>query len=291
MKKSNLKLVAYVLLAFWVGYEINDSRVASIGRFIEQNFFKKPDIVTARQSNARVFVDVSNRREVACPSARKAIVIIGFGQSNSANQAGHRFEQSGSNVVNFFDGKCYIAIDPMLGAAGSGGGVWIPFAEALTDKTVVLITFGVGSTRVSQWLDSNDLLPFYEENVRKIKSAYPNPDMAVWIQGESDVTTKPRLFEQQLTHWIERVKSDFQKTRLYLTGTSYCQGRSSANIVNSQKLVSRKFGATFIGVTDTIKEVKHRYDDCHFSERGIEKLVSLLVKGISKPVGRRPAVN
>lgn len=118
---------------------------------------------------------MSKKSEVSCPKVDDAYVIVGFGQSNSANSAGHRFETN-KDIVNFYNGKCYVAIDPLLGATGRGGSVWIPLSEALNinDKTIVLSTFGVGGTKVSDWLNDEYLMPFYKENIEVLNNFYEN---------------------------------------------------------------------------------------------------------------------
>src|SRR5690349_21013830 len=57
------------------------------------------------------------KRQVACPpqSARTLVAVL-IGQSNAANTGGHRFRGK-PNVFNFFDGKCFEAVDPLLGTA------------------------------------------------------------------------------------------------------------------------------------------------------------------------------
>ena len=136
MKKS-YRVTVYVLLAFWAGYEAHNNKVFPIGRFIERNFFEK-EVVTKLQKKVHAYVDVSNKSEVSCPVEDDAYIIIGFGQSNSANYAGHRFEIN-KDIVNFYNGKCYVANDPLLGATGRSGSVWIPLSEQLEIKDLSVL--------------------------------------------------------------------------------------------------------------------------------------------------------
>ena len=279
-----LKATAYILLAFWAGYQAHNNKLFPISRFVERNFFPPTEAVSKEQKRVNVFSDISMRKEVSCPKAADGFIVVGFGQSNSANSAGHRFASTKSNVLNLFNGKCYEAIDPMLGATGHRGSVWISFAEKLgeVDKTIVLSTFGVNGTRVEQWLNKNDLNPFYRENIESLKSVYPNPNIVVWIQGESDTGTDKSLFTKQLREWMSTVRKDLPNTQILMTGTSYCDGAKSDEVVAAQKDAAEYVGASFIGSTDNLVGISERYDDCHFSEQGIRKLAEFLVGGVKR---------
>jgi hypothetical protein len=275
MKKSYL-ITIYVLLAFWAGYEAHNNKVFPLGIFIERNFFEK-EVVTKLQKKVHAYVDVSKKSEVSCPAEDNAYVIIGFGQSNSANYAGYRFE-SNKDIVNFYNGKCYVAIDPLLGATGRSGSVWIPLSEELNikDKTIVLSTFGVGGTKVSDWLNDDYLMPFYKENIDALNKVYEKPNAVVWIQGESDVSTPSDVFSQQLKDWFEILRTDFSDSNIYVTGTSYCGGKSNDSVLLAQSKQSKSIGAVYVGSADKLVQQSYRYDDCHFSEKGSKALASLI---------------
>ncbi len=78
----------------------------------------------------------------------KTMVAFVFGQSNSANGEGERFQAKGANVFNYFDSHYYIASDPLLGATGTAGSMWTITANKLIEKNiadkVILIAAGVG---------------------------------------------------------------------------------------------------------------------------------------------------
>jgi hypothetical protein len=267
----------YVLLAFLAGYEAHNNKLFPLGRFIERNFFEK-EVVTKLQKKVHAYVDIANKLEVSCPAEDDAYVIIGFGQSNSANHAGHRFETN-KDIVNFYNGKCYVANDPFLGATGKSGSVWIPLSEQLNvkDKTIVLSTFGVGGTKVSDWLDDNYLMPFYKENIDALGKFYKKPSAVVWIQGESDVSTPNEVFSKQLKDWFEILRTDFSDSNIYVTGTSYCDNQSNDSVLVAQRKQADNIGAVYVDSTDKLLQQRYRYDDCHFSEKGVKALASLIV--------------
>jgi len=275
MKKS-YRITIYILLAFWAGYEAHSNKLFPLGRFIERTFFEK-EVVTKLQKKVHAYGDVSKKSEVSCPLEDDAYVIVGFGQSNSANSAGHRFEAN-NDIVNFYNGKCYIAIDPLLGATGRRGSVWIPLSEELniSNKTIVLSTFGVGGTKVADWLNDEYLMPFYKENIDILKKVYDKPNALVWIQGESDVSTSSKVFNQQIKEWLEILRTDFSVSNIYVTGTSYCHGKSNDAVLLAQRKQAENIGAVYVGSTDKLAQQSYRYDDCHFSEKGVKALASLI---------------
>ena len=284
MKKRIILVFLSHLLVFYFGYNAyrygieNNNKIFPITKFLKRNFLEsKGTKSSASQRKINVFSEVSLKSKVLCPKPENAYVIIGFGQSNSANSAGHRFEGNG-NAVNYFDGSCYIASDPMLGTTGRQGSLWLPLSNRLQvgEKTIVLATFGVDGTRVEQWLDGNYLYPFYKENLSKLKETYPSPDAAVWIQGESDVATPKENFELDLAKWLTILSKDLPQTTLYITGTSYCSGNASHSVLEAQKRLSQSLGGVYVGSTDSLVQSQYRYDDCHFSEKGVNALADLI---------------
>ena len=293
--KQAYRRIIFTLLVFWAGYEAHNNKLFPINQFLNQNIFtkvkdisglhKRVDVsAVTREKLVGVFTNISKKKEITCPSADNSLVVIGFGQSNSANHAGHRFASLTPNIVNFFNGKCYQAADPMLGSTGRSGSPWIPLAKQLASShnSVVVATFGIGGTKVEEWLDPESLLPFYSKNIASLQKVYPNPDIAIWIQGESDKGTEIFKFRTNLETWFNIIRYDLPDTDLYISGTSYCNGSSNTSNVSAQRQISEKVGATFVGSTDDLINVNYRYDDCHFSEQGVRALVEILSGSITK---------
>src|SRR4029079_8029979 len=66
------------------------------------------------------------KKAVACPQQtdRTAVLLL-MGQSNAGNHAGQRFRsEHGDALINFFDGRCYVAASPLLGSDGTSGEYW-----------------------------------------------------------------------------------------------------------------------------------------------------------------------
>src|SRR5690606_30898496 len=104
-----------------------------------------------------------------------------FGQSNAANSLERRY--SAPKAVNFHDGKCYPAQDPLLGTTNQYGSVWTLLASKL-DVPVVIIAAGVGGSSVKRWA-SGDL---HDDMQRTLRGTKYRVTHFLWHQGETDAT-------------------------------------------------------------------------------------------------------
>ena len=296
MKKTLLTFLIYLkrtrlfflmVLVFWSGYEAHNNKIFPIKRFIEKklginnsaqlHYENKIPPITKINYNS----DISDKVIVKCPKREDALIVIGFGQSNSANHTGHRFNSEDNSIINFWDGVCFQAKDPMIGATGYQGSIWIPLAKKLRKKKgqkIVVATFGVQGTFIQQWLEDKELTKFYDFNLFKLKKAYSYPDTAFWIQGENEINTIPNDLRKYYNKFFSQFLSKFPKTSLYVTGTSYCNGIQNKNVIKIQKETAEKSGAIYVGETDSILGAKFRYDDCHYSEKGVDELSSMLAR-------------
>ena len=100
---------------------------------------------------------VGDRKPVALEAiGRNPAVLLAIGQSNIANHGGKQFS-SGQAVFNFnpFDGQCYPAADPLLGATGDLGSPLCILGDALINSgfagSIVLCALAVGGATVANW--------------------------------------------------------------------------------------------------------------------------------------------
>lgn len=153
------------MISFKFGYEAHKAKIFPLSLWYQRNYGEKAEEVIPLPN---VYNDIQSKEKVGCPSENDTILIIGFGQSNSANQQGHRHESKKKNILNFYNGNCYLAKDPMLGATGNRGSIWIPLANSLAKKTgkkIVLATFGIGNSSVTHWSNDEDLGRVYQQNI------------------------------------------------------------------------------------------------------------------------------
>ena len=136
-----------------------------------------------------------NKFEVACPVQSKTTgVILAIGQSNAANTAETKITtQYPKEVVNYFDGKCFVASSPLLGAGSVEGEFITPLADDLikngTYKSVVIIASAIPATEIARWQGGGDLNTMLLLTLMKMKGKYKITDV-IWHQGESDYGMK-----------------------------------------------------------------------------------------------------
>jgi len=216
-----------------------------------------------------------DKTEVSNPIlAENTLVAFVFGQSNSANHGGERYISKDKNVLNYFDGKFYIAADPLLGATGFSGNVWTNVGNKIVENkiadNVVLIPAGVGATSVKEWQDGGRLNKMLKGRLYDAKKMKLNVTYFLWHQGESDNALDPKQYIDGLNNVIALTKIYFPQSKFFVAQASRCGTiASSKELLDAQLKVSQMVGV-FLGPNTDVIDLKDRYDDCHFSGRGLE---------------------
>ena len=126
----------------------------------------------------------------------ESMVILAFGQSNSANHGDPTARhQALEQVLEFHEGKYTTAGDPMKGASGEGSSVWPRLGDLLIQqgvtKEVVFIAIGIGGTTAQQWttqgLSGQVKL---EQTLDIIQENSIHVTHILFHQGESDTINK-----------------------------------------------------------------------------------------------------
>ena len=195
-----------------------------------------------------------------------------FGQSNSANALEKKYDNSDARIINYFNGKCYVAKDPLLGPDGNGGSQWVATAQKLMVSGnydyVVINAFGVGGTSIKRWSFDGELVSRYQT---KIKTQYI-PTHFLWHQGEADVNMDPAEYASRLTNIIQTAQTAYPSAKFYVSKASYCLNRSSAEIRGAQASVVNNISVFQGPNTD---EILDRWDNCHLSAVGQDRASTL----------------
>jgi hypothetical protein len=198
----------------------------------------------------------------AVPCPKDARVMIVAGQSNAGNWVGRRHVGS---AFQFFRGKCYPAADPLLGADGRAGSLWVALANEMKE-TVVLVPMSVGATTIDHW--NTKLVPVVTETLEALKSSGYTATDFLWQHGESNSErTSTEAYRAGLGSLVGRVKEAFPKIRIYVARSTVCDGRGPDEKVRAAQ--SEYPGPD----TDAISGIEDRSDGCHFSETGQRKAV------------------
>jgi hypothetical protein len=150
---------------------------------------------------------------------------------------------------------CFLARHPLhltgdptdfSGADNAGVGPGIAFAQAIAearpDVRVLLIPCAVGGTQISAWQKGRRL---YEEAVRKAKLALKQAPKgkariagALWLQGESDSTTKEKLaaYPERLDQMIKDLRADLSLPKLPFVACTI--GELKESNVNDRKAIN-----------------------------------------------------
>jgi hypothetical protein len=158
-------------------------------------------------------LDAEGREQVSCAAGgKRAHVIVTLGQSNAANFAAGRYRPR-TNVVNFnlYDGKCYRATDPLIGASGDGGNFATRLGDILIERgfteRVVLAPIGMGNTRIEDWSFSGVFNRRILVLIRRLFEAAIIPDMVLWQQGEGNVGDNDLGGHSYCQHLLEVVQT------------------------------------------------------------------------------------
>ncbi len=236
------------------------------------------------------FLDTTGRTEVDCKSVLqgKTMVALVFGQSNSANHGETPYTPK-KNVYNYFEGKCYVAADPMLGTTGSEGSVWSRLGDRLIDSglydNVLFITVGVGGTPVERWMSNGDLHLRLKYVLKQLRKDRIRVTHMFWHQGESDNgrKTSKEVYISRFMDMLAGLRAKGVKAPIYVAVATRCGDRQvNYEIQQAQReLVNTELGIYPGPDTDQLDLlVDRRHDACHFSEIGLDKHAELWLQAI-----------
>lgn len=235
-----------------------------------------------------------NKQEVPCPpQTARTMVLLVSGQSNSANHAGQRHtSQHGDKVLNYFDGKCYIAQSPLLGSTGLEGESWTLLGNQLIAQgkadRVIIVSTGVAGSSIKQWQIGSDFQKTLVNDYDNLATHY-RPTHFLWHQGETDFVnqTTQSEYEQMLAGLLNSLRERGMNAPMYISHTSQCwmnpNWKEDNPIRRAQSTVINTVANTHAGVdSDALMGELDRFDNCHFSETGQEKFARAWLGILSK---------
>lgn len=207
-----------------------------------------------------------------------------IGQSNAADYGKGLYVPRNNEIYNYYKGDLFKAKEPLLGADGSGSSVWTRVADNLIDsgyyKRIIIIPCAIGSTSVKCWAEGKckkkliQTLDYIKKDNMKISHIF-------WDQGETDnvdKTTK-ESYVQNLTNVINTFRSYNINAPFYVSITSYVPFENTYpfgindQITNAQHEVIKIIKNVKEGPnTDSINLGYYRYQDLHFTEKGLDLL-------------------
>ena len=244
----------------------------------------------ARDDHGRL-IAYPGKISVSCPQQTdQTAVLLAIGQSNVANHAARRvITRHGQAVVNYFDGKCYIAASPLLGATGDGGEFLTLLADRLVDdglyRNVIVVSVAVGGTPISRWARHGDLNAMLAATLRQLSSDY-RVTQVIWHHGEADVAnrTTTEAYAAAFASLLETLAEDGVNAPVYTTVSTRCNAEWTATnpISAAQRKLEdgrRVFLATDV---DALLGPEDRHDGCHMSESGQRKVAAAFAAAIKR---------
>lgn len=227
---------------------------------------------------------------VACPKQtdRTAVLLV-LGQSNAANHGGQRYRSEyGAHVVNFFEGRCFIAASPLLGSSDTSGEYWTQLGNMLVKSgkidDVVIAPLAFSGSEVLRWARGNDLNGLLVETVNRLEQQPYRITDALWVQGEIDYVkgTSGDAYRQRVLSMIDTLREQKVEAPFYVSIASKCLEPSNGGfkthvadnpIVRAQLELSASGNGIRRGVnTDELLAEVDRFDDCHMGGTGEQKV-------------------
>lgn len=301
---SGLALFAVICFAYaFGGYSAKrDLLPYSLAHTVKTYFFPHPSVKghdTVDASNRLVSDD--QRVPVACPpQTEKSAVLLILGQSNAANHHGQRFRSAyGSQIVNFIDGRCYIAASPLLGASGVMGEYWTQLGNLLLASghfnQVVLAPVASTGAEVARFAPGGDLNRLTLDAAARMAQSGYNITHVLWHQGERDYVdgTSGAAYRERLASLVENLRAIGVTAPFFVSIASKCLGLSNGgtrvhhadnSVVRAQRALHDSSLGIMGGIdTDTLMDDLDRVDGCHFSATGEQKAAEawadLLISG------------
>ncbi len=236
----------------------------------------------------RLIADES-KTSVSCPmqTDRTAVLLV-LGQSNAANEGGQRHRSAyGANVVNAFDGRCFIAASPLLGSTDARGEYWTSLGNSLIASgrydNVVIAPAAYSGSDVARWAKGGDLNAELVDTVDKLHKSGYRPTSVLWVQGEADLVkgTSTEDYEQRFLSMVDTLRTGGVNAPVYISTATKCLEPSNGGfkvhipdnpIVHAQRALPKSGNGIHDGVnSDALLTEDDRYDDCHFGSSGADK--------------------
>lgn len=246
-------------------------------------------------------------------------VLLVLGQSQAANHAQKMYQKIHPQIWNFYlagtmridtlnqietahvsNPKMVMAQDPLKGASGNFGSVWIPLAQRAIDSLdiisrAILVPLAQGGTLARDWLPGEALFENTRRSIAELQSKNIQIDQVIWHQGESDFVAKTDLdiYYQQVRSIMVELNLQLPEVPIYLAISTYINTEEA--LISKTPGVSLPLQKTQLRlindlpflhkgvVSDSLVDINLnqlpelnvlRFDGIHFSEIGQDILVN-----------------
>lgn len=228
-----------------------------------------------RPTGDRVEVPLAALRE------KRTMVALVFGQSNAAN-GGETPGAEHPAVYEFYNGRLYQARDPLLGADGNGGSVWLQLGAKAVESgdfgAVVLVSFAVSATEIARWAPGGSLHDALLNRIAQARASGLRFTHLLWHQGEADAYrgTGEAAYRESFLAMLAAIRRQGVDAPIYTAVASRCAKFRGSESIRSAQVALRNPSAGILEGPDTdALGFEYRYDGCHFSTEGLEQAANL----------------
>lgn len=212
---------------------------------------------------------------------RTAVVLV-FGQSNGANSGDTPYTPK-RRVFNFnlFDGLCYAAQDPLLGATEARGNFAGRMADMLIGRgvydSIVLETISVGGSRAEEWTTEGSRHRRLQMAIKRAADAGLTFTHLLWHQGESNARHDPDydIYVESLLNIHAALRAYGVSAPLYVAQATICDSPPNEAIRSAQRAVVDSQLGILAGPDTDVIGFEDRFDNCHMKESGLIKHAAL----------------
>ena len=212
-------------------------------------------------------------------------IILGIGQSNIANEGEACALYVAKREVynfNFFDGNCYEARDPLLGASHDRSNVLTRVGDLLVERgnyqRVVLIPIAHGGTFVSEWSPTGRMFPRLQWTLERLRDQQIKITHIAWQQGEAEAAQHNPNPEDWVRHFlamVDAIRAAGAEAPIYVAQSTICCNDPNAQIQTAQRQVVNPTAGILSGPDIDLIGRDERYDGCHLSAAGLRHAAEL----------------
>jgi hypothetical protein len=283
-----LMLSSYLFGAYsYQNFMIPDALVL----FLKTYFQRSAEPLQGKYDPYGRLIEISGKQEIACPAQNKETgVLLVIGQSNSANHAEKKLTtHHPSHVVNYYNGHCYVAGSPLLGATGEQGEFITEVADQLIDRKiyqdVVILSSGIGGSSITRWQVDGDLNQMLMDTLSLMKE-YKVTDI-LWHQGETDfgLSLNEKIYEKSFNSLKTSLRDAGVAAPFFIALATKCGDNPywvpKNPVTTAQGKLADKQTIFLAANTDELLTVKDRQKDlCHLSESGQMKSAAAYAEAI-----------
>ena len=245
------------------------------------------------------FRDTSDRERIASGlfnANPRLAVMLALGASNIANEGdpnGKFIPDGGVYNFNFFDGYCYVAKDPLLGATRDRSNLLTRLGNLLVRRgfydRVLLVPIAYGGTFAAEWAPQGRMHPRLQRALMMLARCRITPTHVLWQEGEAEAAESevdPKTWIAHFNAVADTIRAASRDTTIYVAQCTICRNAPNPLVRAAQRIVVDPSRRIFAGPDLDVIGIEDRWDKCHFSTTGLDRAAELWLTAITEA---RPA--